>query len=276
MNTDFSVLLSVYIKEKPSYLKKSLDSVFSQTLLPNEVVLVEDGPLTTDLYKVIDSFKEKHPILKVIKSEKNLGLGKALNLGLSACSYDYVARMDTDDICFPDRFKKQIAYLEAHPEVDMVGSWTQEFTETSDDGLCYMSLKKFPEHNEEIYSFARKRNPFEHPSVLFKKKAVNDAGGYQHLYLFEDYFMWARMMLNKCTFYNIPEPLLYFRMTTDSFERRGGFKYAMKEVYNLWKFKEVGFFSLSEFLMNVARRFPIRVMPNKMRKWFYNRVLRKY
>ena len=276
MIMNFSVLLSVYIKEKPKYLRKSLDSVFSQTVVPSEVVLVEDGPLTEDLYSVIDEYTKLYPNLRVVRSEKNLGLGKALNLGLNSCKYDYVARMDTDDICFPNRFEKQIQYMIDHPEVDMVGSWTQEFTETNDGEIRYMTLKKFPEHNDEIYSFARKRNPFEHPSVLFKKKAVNDVGGYQHLYLFEDYFMWARMMLNKCIFYNIPEPLLYFRMTTDSFERRGGFKYAMKEVYNLWKFKKVGFFSLSEFLMNVARRFPIRIMPNKMRKWFYNKVLRKY
>lgn len=272
----FSVLLSVYIKESPNYLRKSLDSVFSQTVVPSEVVLVEDGPLTEDLYSVVDEYTKLYTTLRVVRSEKNLGLGKALNLGLNSCQYDYVARMDTDDICFPNRFEKQIQYMMDHPDVDMVGSWTQEFTETSDGKIRYMSLKKFPEHNDEIYTFAKKRNPFEHPSVMFKKAAVLDAGGYQHCYLFEDYFMWVRMMLNKCTFYNIPEPLLYFRMTTDSFERRGGLKYAFMEIKNLWIFKKVGFFTFLEFIENVMRRFPIRIMPNKLRKFFYNKILRKY
>ena len=274
--TKFSVLLSVYNKENPLFLKKSLDSVFSQTRKADEVVLVEDGPLTTELDAVIEQFVKDEPTLKLVVLKKNQGLGRALNAGMKECTYNYVARMDTDDICYPNRFEKQMAYIDEHPEVDLLGTWTQEFSEDDNGNMKLMSLKKFPEHNDEIYFFARKRNPFEHPSVLFKKQSVIDAGGYQHCYLFEDYFMWARMMLNDCTFYNIPEPLLYFRMTTDSFERRGGFKYAMKEVYNLWKFKEVGFFSLSEFLMNVARRFPIRIMPNKVRKWFYNKVLRKY
>jgi len=267
--------LSLYNKEKSEYLTKSLESVFSQTLKPNEVVLVEDGLLTKELYDVVEAYVNKYPILKVVKFERNQGLGKALNLGLKACTYEYVARMDTDDICFLDRFEKQIAYLESHPDVDMVGSWTQEFTE-SNGNVKYMSLKKFPETNEDIYNFARKRNPFEHPSVVFKKQSVIDAGSYQHCYLFEDYFMWARMMLNNCKFYNIPEPLLYFRMTTDSFERRGGFKYAIKEVGNLWKFKQVGFFSFWEFAENVLRRFPVRIMPNKLRKYFYNKILRRY
>lgn len=273
---DFSVLLSVYIKERPNYLRKSLDSVFSQSVVPSEVVLVEDGPLTEDLYSVVDEYTKLYTNLRVVRSEKNLGLGKALNLGLNSCKYDYVARMDTDDICFPNRFEKQIRFLEGHSEVDMVGTWTLEFTETSDGEVRYMSLKKFPEHNDEIYTFAKKRNPFEHPSVMFKKAAVLDAGGYQHCYLFEDYFMWVRMMLNKCTFYNIPEPLLYFRMTTDSFERRGGLKYAFMEIKNLWIFKKVGFFTFLEFIENVMRRFPIRIMPNKLRKSFYNKILRKY
>ena len=272
----FSVLLSLYAKEKPAYLKKSLESVFYQSRIPDEVVLVEDGPLTDSLCEVLEYFILNYPILKIIKSDKNQGLGKALNLGLYACSYDYVARMDTDDICYPDRFEKQLDFLERHPEVDMVGSWTQEFTESEEGEPHYMALKKFPESNVDIYFFARKRNPFEHPSVIFKKQAVIDAGSYQHCYLFEDYFMWARMMLNNCVFYNIPEPLLYFRMTTDSFERRGGFKYALKEIANLWKFKQIGFFCYFEFLTNVIRRFPVRIMPNKFRKYFYNKILRKY
>ena len=268
--------MSVYAKEKPKFLRMSLDSILNQTRKPNEIVLVEDGLLGTELNSVIDEFCNKTDILKLVKLPVNLGLGNALNEGMKQCSYDYIARMDSDDICFDNRFEMQIEYLEKHPDVDMVGSWTQEFTETSDGGIKYMSLKKFPEHNTEIYSYAKKRNPFEHPSVIFKKQSVLNAGSYQHCYLFEDYYMWARMMLNHCIFYNIPEPLLYFRMTTDSFERRGGVNYAFNEIANLWRFKEMGFFNCFEFLENVMRRFPVRIMPNKLRRFFYNSILRKY
>lgn len=273
--TQFSVLLSVYKKENPLFLKKSLDSVFSQTRKADEVVLVEDGPLTLELDTVIEEFASKEPTLKLVKLEKNQGLGRALNAGMKQCTYNYVARMDTDDICFPNRFEKQMAFIDEHPDVELLGSWTQEFTE-DENGMRLMSLKKFPETNEEIYEFGRKRNPFEHPSVIFRKSSVIAAGEYVHCYLFEDYFMWARMMLNNAVMYNIPEPLLYFRMTTDSFERRGGWNYAVKEVHNLWMFKQVGFFSFGEFLKNAITRFPVRVMPNKMRKFVYNKFLRKY
>lgn len=272
----FSVLLSVYKKENPQFLKKSLDSIFSQTRKADEVVLVEDGPLTPELDDVIEKFVRNEPTFKLVVLKNNQGLGRALNAGMKECTYKYVARMDTDDICYPNRFEKQMDYIDRHPEVELLGTWTQEFTEDENGNVKLMSLKKFPKTNDEIYKFGKKRNPFEHPSVIFKKESVIKAGEYVHCYLFEDYYLWARMMLNKAVMYNIPEPLLYFRMTMNSFERRGGWNYAVKEVYNLWMFKQVGFFTFSEFLTNVVRRFPIRIMPNKMRKWFYNKVLRKY
>lgn len=272
----FSVLMSVYTKEKPDFLRESLNSVFEQTLRPDEVILVEDGPLTNKLYNTINDFQQKYPSLKTVVLKENVGLGKALNEGMKHCSYDFIARMDSDDICSINRFEKQISFLQNHPNIDMIGCWTQEFTEDGNGTKKYTSIKKFPITNDEIYKFGKRRNPFEHPSVMFKKKAVIKAGGYIHCYLFEDYYLWARMMMNNCKFYNIPEPLLYFRMTENSFERRGGWKYAVTEVKNMWMFKKIGFFSLSLYLKNVFTRFPVRIMPNKLRKFIYNTFLRKY
>ena len=272
----FSVLMSVYIKEKPDFLRESLNSIFKQTLQPNEIVLVEDGPLTNKLYSIINDFQQKYPTLKTVILKENVGLGKALNEGMKYCSYDIIARMDSDDICLTNRFEKQISFLQNHPEIDMIGCWTQEFTEDNNGAKQYMAIKKFPVTNDEIYKFGKNRNPFEHPSVIFKKEAIIKAGGYIHCYLFEDYYLWARMMMNNCKFYNIPEPLLYFRMTENSFERRGGWKYAITEVKNMWMFKKIGFFSLSLYLKNVFTRFPVRIMPNKLRKFIYNTFLRKY
>lgn len=272
----FSVLMSVYIKEKPDFLRESLNSIFKQTLQPNEIVLVEDGPLTNKLYSIINDFQQKYPTFKTVILKENVGLGKALNEGMKYCSYDIIARMDSDDICLTNRFEKQISFLQNHPEIDMIGCWTQEFTEDNNGAKQYMAIKKFPITNDEIYKFGKNRNPFEHPSVIFKKEAIIKAGGYIHCYLFEDYYLWARMMMNNCKFYNIPEPLLYFRMTENSFERRGGWKYAITEVKNMWMFKKIGFFSLSLYLKNVFTRFPVRIMPNKLRKFIYNTFLRKY
>ena len=123
----FSVLLSVYRKEQPAYLRQSLDSIFTQTLLPDEVVLVKDGPLTDALDEVAEDYCRKYPVIRVVPLSENQGLGRALNEGLKHCSYDLVARMDTDDVAKPERFEKQIAVFCAHPEMDVVGAWIDEF-----------------------------------------------------------------------------------------------------------------------------------------------------
>ena len=186
----FSVLLSLYHKESPLFLRQSLTSIFTQTLLPIEVVLVEDGPLTDELYAVIKEFTSQHPELKVISLPTNRGLGKALNEGLKHCSYDLVARMDTDDIAKPDRFEKQLAIFLEHPEIDVVGAWIDEFEGEVSNVL---SMRKVPEQHENILRFAKGRCPVNHPVVMFRKSAVLKAGGYKHFPLFEDYYLWVRM-----------------------------------------------------------------------------------
>jgi glycosyltransferase involved in cell wall biosynthesis len=274
--TDFSVLMSVYKKENPSYMRDCLNSVFNQTLQPTEVVLVEDGPLTQELYDLVSNFEKHHSRLKVVPLEKNGGLGKALNEGLKHCSYDYVARMDTDDQCYPTRFEKQIKFLEEHPDIDVVGSLTTEFTDDENGVKKILSTKYFPETVEENERYSRKRCPVEHPAVIFKKQAVLKAGGYQHCLLFEDYHLWARMFVKGAKFYNIQEPLLYFRMTEDSFNRRGGLKYAMNELKALGMFRKIGFLSNRQYLFTILTRFPVRVMPHYIRKFIYNKFLRRH
>lgn len=184
--TQFSVLMSVYNKENPDFLRQSLDSIFKQTLPPTEVVLVQDGPLDDDLLQVIDHYQANHEELKTVRLPECHGLGGALNEGLRHCSYDLVARMDTDDISKPERFKIQIEWMEKHPEVDACGSWIDEFTGATTNVI---SSRKPPRDHEAILHFARKRNPINHPTVVFRRQAVEKAGGYQHFYLFEDYYL---------------------------------------------------------------------------------------
>ena len=268
----FSVLLSLYQKEHPSHLTQSLNSLFSQTLLPDEIILVKDGFLTPQLDAIVSDYATRHPILKVIPLPKNQGLGKALNEGLKHCSFDLVARMDTDDIAKPDRFEKQVKVFEEHPELDLVGAWIDEFEGTPQHVL---SIRKVPETSEEILAYCRKRCPVNHPVVMFRKSAVQAAGGYLHFPLFEDYYLWVRMLKNGARFYNIQESLLYFRTSPDMFKRRGGWKYAMNELRFQNVMRKMGIIEWKRFLMNVAVRFPGRIIPNGLRGFLYKNLMRK-
>lgn len=267
----FSVLLSLYDKENPNFLRESLNSVFSQTLKPTEVILVLDGPINQDLQQVVDSFAIYHPELIVLPLARNMGLGEALNAGLKKCSYDIVARMDTDDVCMPYRFEKQIAYMSEQTDIDICGSWVNEFTE-SVDNVC--SQRKVPEDTEAIKSFIKGRNPFNHPSVAFRKKAVLDAGGYKHFYLLEDWFLWGRMLNNGCKMYNFQEPLLNFRISKDMHKRRGGLRYAKSCIKLFKSFNKMGIINRTERMIFSFIKVSVAIMPNWIRGLIYSILLR--
>ena len=267
----FSVLLSVYYKESYSAFCKSLDSIFTQTTCPDEVILVEDGLLGSDLNDIISEYSAKYPTLKIIPLPTNQGLGKALNEGLKHCSYDIVARMDTDDIAKPDRFEKQLAVFEKYSDIDVVGAWIDEF---EDDISDVKSVRKLPELPDDIRQFAKRRKPINHPVVMFRKSAVLAAGGYQHFPLFEDYYLWIRMLMNGAKFYNIQESLLYFRFSPEMFKRRGGWRYVISELHFLQKMRQMHFISFSEFMQNLFVRFSIRLIPNSLRAIIYTKLIR--
>ena len=268
----FSVLLSLYVKEQPSYLIQSLDSLFSQTLLPSEIILVKDGPLTEELDTIVSDYERRYPILKVVALAQNQGLGRALNEGLKHCSYDLVARMDTDDIAKPNRFEKQVRVFNEHPEIDICSAWIDEF---EGDLTHIISTRKLPETHNEIARYAQVRCPINHPVVMFRKKAVLEAGGYQHFPLFEDYYLWIRMLVNGAKFYNIQESLLYFRFSPAMFKRRGGWKYAMDELHFQSLLRQKKFISWSTYIKNVVIRLVTRLMPNRLRAFVYKKMLRK-
>ena len=257
----FSVLLSIYYKERPDFLRQSLDSLFSQTLLPTEVVLVKDGPLTKTLDIIIEEYSKRYLQLKIVSLSVNQGLGKALNEGLKYCSYDLVVRMDTDDIAKPNRLEKQLKAFNNQSDIDFVCSWI-------------LSIRKLPEYHKEIYKFAKKRNPINHPAVMFRKSSVLAAGGYKHFPLFEDYYLWVRMLMNGAKFYNIQESLLYFRSSSDMFKRRGGINYALMELKFERELLRIKFIDKSIFIKNILIRFISRLIPNKLRTIIYKHLLR--
>ena len=262
--------MSVYAKEKPIWMRQSLDSIFTQTLLPDEVILIEDGPLTPELHEVIADFQKRHSNLHVFPQKENRGLGAALNIGLQYCRNELVARMDTDDICKPNRFEKEITFMSEHPDVDICSSLIDEFVESIH---CVHSQRTLPEHHKEILKYARRRCPVNHPTVVYKRSKVIAAGGYQGFP--EDYILWINMILAGCKFYNLQESLLWFRFSYDVFRRRGGWKYAKDDIRAQWHFHQMGFTSFYEFLTNSFIRGIVRLTPNFLRIFTYKYILRK-
>lgn len=268
----FSVLISVYAKELPENLRQSLESIFHQELPPDEVVLVEDGPLTDGLHEVIRAFRDQYPSMQVYRLVGNRGLGEALSRGLNYCTYDIVARMDSDDISRPDRFSKEMEWLVTHPTTDIVGSWVDEF---ASDPSEIISTRRLPETHREIIEFSRYRNPMNHPTVMFRKEAVLRAGGYRHCPLFEDYDLWVRMLKTGSRFHNLQESLLYFRMTPQMFSRRGGRHYIRQEIHFQQRMYHMGHIGFFRFLGNCIVRVGMRLLPNRWRKYGYLFFLRK-
>ena len=267
----YSVLMSVYFRENPSFLSQSLASIFTQSTPPDEVVLVRDGQLTPGLDAVLQQFQEQQPTLKVVALAKNGGLGRALTEGLQHCTHDLVGRMDSDDIAAPDRFEKQLAVFTQHPELVVVGAWVAEFE--NDSGLVH-AVRQVPISDREIKAMFPAKCPVNHPSIVFRKAAVMKAGGYLSEYLQEDYYLWGRLIAQGASFYNIPESLVLMRAPIDLFARRGGWAYAVSELKLQREFVRLGLFGEMTFLRNVIARFTIRIAPNRLRKFLYRSFLR--
>lgn len=269
---DYSVLMSVYYKENPSYLKEAINSIQKQTLKTNDFVLVCDGPLTKELDEVI-SLKEKEiDVLNVIRLDSNVGLGKALNEGLKYCKNELVARMDSDDIAYPDRCKKQVDLFNKYREISICSGTVEEL----DGDINNIKVKRvLPKTNDEILNFAKKRNPFNHPCVMYKKMDVEDVGSYQDFYLLEDYYLWVRMLLKGYKGYNIQEPILYMRAGSYMYKRRSGLKYARSQRALFNYMREENFISNKEYINSCLIRSASSLAPNWLRRLMFEKVLRK-
>jgi len=262
--------MSIYYKEKPEYFNRAMQSIWDeQTVKPDEIILVEDGKLTDELYNLINQWQDKlNDLFKTIPLEKNVGLGDALNIGIQTCTYKLIARMDTDDICVKDRFEKQLKIFE-DDSIDICSSWVSEF---DDDENEIVSYRKVPELHDDIRNYAKLRNPINHPAVMYKKSILQKANGYKKMMWFEDYYLWARMILNGARFYNIQEPLVNMRAGYAQLERRGGFNYAIQEFNFLKRLKKIGFLAWTQFLKSVVIRFTARLLPKSLLKNIYKKI----
>ena len=269
----YSVLMSVYKNEKVEYFKEAVESLLSQTLPPDEIILVRDGKVYDELQNTIDDYLAKHEgLFTYLPLEENGGLGAALRYGLTHARNELVGRMDTDDICVPDRFEKQVECFENDPTLDLVSGNIAEFFDSTENILDYRIV---PTSHEEIVEMLKNRSPFNHQTVMFKKEAVLKAGNYEAFYLFEDWYLWVRMYLAGCKFANLDKILCYAR-TDGLSERRGGLKY-YKSCKKLLKFmkknKVIG--TLKYLKISTVRFIGYVLLPNKLRAWAYKKLLRK-
>lgn len=266
---DFSVLMSVYYKENPIFLKKSLESLMSQTILPAEVILVKDGKLTVDLDNTIDDFNLRYPnVFNIISLPQNRGLANALNAGLKVAKNSIIARMDSDDVCFANRFEVQINYMLAN-DLDIVGGQIIEFSTNIED---VVSTRKVPLDHKGIVKFMKFRSPFSHPTIVCKKKCFEILNGYDISIFPEDYDFFVRAYLAGFKFGNVKENVLYFRLggnLSEAIKRRWGVKYAINELKLYSKFLKIGFFNYLDFIKVLIFKIPLRILPFRLYRFIY-------
>ncbi len=269
----FSVSMSVYINDNPNHFKLAVESIYDQTVVPGEVILVIDGPVTKKINSIIDSFKLKYDNFTDIKLDQNLGHGEARRIGLEKCNNELVALMDSDDISLPDRFEKQLAIFNKNNDLSIVGGNIDEF---KDDINNIIGSRIVRSNDKDIKRDLRFRCPMNQMTVMFKKDSVISAGGYVDWFCNEDYYLWARMALNKCKFANIDETLVYVRTNNDFYRRRGGYKYFSSEA-KLQKFMYSNhLITLPIYIFNVSIRFFLQVLfSNKLRELFFKLFFRK-
>lgn len=273
MQRKYSVLMSVYYKDNAEWLSNSIECMLNQTIKCDEFVIVEDGQLTKELNAIIEDYEKKYPkVFNIVKIKKNVGLGPALKLGVEVCKNEWIARMDSDDYSPVNRVEKQFEIVDKYPNVGIVGCNADEFCGSLDNIVAHVIL---PETNEEIIKFSKRRCPYRHSGIIYKKSEIIKAGNYQECYLCEDYDLYARMEMNGTEGFNVQETLLFVRVNEDFYSRRGGLKY----LNSLLKFKlrlyKSGFYSLKDFIISAGTHIVVCVMPNKLREIFYKKFLRK-
>jgi len=271
---NFSICTSIYKNDNPDHVRVALESMLvHQSVKPDEIVLVQDGPVTGGVSDVLSEYEEKYAnVMHVIRLKKNGGLGNALKLGVENARHAIIARMDSDDICLPNRFEKQLVYMETHPECDIVGGQMTEFINTPDH---IVGRRDVPLSNEEIYEFMKNRCALNHVTVMFRKDAVMKAGNYQDWFWNEDYYLWVRMMMNHCVFANIPDVVVNVRSGANQYARRGGKKYFDSEIGIKKLMLKEGLIDRKEYFINYIERYIIQLLlPNNLRGWVYREFAR--
>ncbi len=267
----FSVLICVYAKEKAEYFVDAIESVLHQTYLPTEIVIIEDGILPSKLEKVIKKY-EKKDIVKVYRFKENRGLGTAINEGIKRCTYQYIAKVDSDDICLVNRFEKQIQYLKLNPQTDMLGGQMQEF----ENNLQNKKKKRIvPIENKQIKKYNRYRCAMNNPTIIFKKDIIKEIGWYnENIYNMEDYDMLIRLISKGYILHNLPDVIVYAR-TEGMYKRRGGKAYLKSIVTTQKLMLKEKLIGRGLCIFNIITKGLVALMPIQCRKYIYENLLRK-
>lgn len=268
---NYSVLSSVYIKENPQYLIRSINSMLEQTRLTNDYVIVKDGPLTAELDCILEEYASKYEFIHIYGYQSNRGLGAALNFGLTKCKNELVARMDTDDIALIDRCEKELAVFNANPSIDIVGTAMYEFSGEEDN---IIGVKLMPTSEHDIKKYSRRRNPFNHPTVMYKKSVVINNGGYIEGRRGEDFALFTEMVFSGCKGTNINEPLLKYRATGDQYRRRASLVDTQAVLGVMWKNYTNKYVKFYDFLLVATVQSIGILIPNKIGNFLYKKIFR--
>lgn len=268
----FSVLMSLYYKEKPEYFRQCIESVLSQTVLPSQIVIVKDGPLNQGLEDVLGCYISKKPKLyTILPLEKNLGLGLALAKGILCCKYELVARVDTDDISRKDRFEKQLKMFSDNPNLDICGSHILEFEGNINK---IISKRCVPIVHQDISEYQKRRSAFNHMTVMYKKSSVIKAGNYEHCPLMEDDMLWIKMLLSGAIGANIDDYLVYARTGYAMIKRRGGLDYFLKYKKARKQIYQTNYISAYDYYISLFAQGIVSLLPKEIRKFIFLHLLR--
>lgn len=269
----YSILMSVYSGEKPEYLRQSIDSMINQSYRTNDFVLVCDGMLTDELNEVVKEYEQRFgDVFHVVRLEKNVGTGQCANIGIDACVNEYIVKMDSDDIALPDRCEKQLEFLFEHPELDMCGAFIEEFDTDTNESIA---VKRTPECNDEIHKYARRRNPFNNQTLVFKKSMAKKIGGYTTVKRCEDYDFVVRMLHNGAKGANIQEVLVRYRVSKSNYERRQNWANTKSFISVRWRIFKMGYSNIIDFLIPCAAQIVIFILPKSFTGKIYKKFLRR-
>lgn len=268
----FSVLMSLYDKEKPEYFRQCIYSITNQSILPDQIVIVKDGKLTAELDTELEKWVSLNPSLyTIIPLKTNQGLGIALSEGIKYCRNELIARMDTDDIAMLFRFEKQLKEFIIDSELDICGSSIVEFEDTPKN---IVSKRIVPLQDADIKKYQKYRDAFNHMTVMYKKSTVLKAGNYQSCLLMEDTLLWVHMIQVGAKCKNIQEPLVYVRVGNDMYKRRGGWKYFLKYSSGRKQVLKTGYINYFDYIYTIIIQLIVALIPNWMRSKIYKKYLR--
>lgn len=269
---NYSVLTTVYEQEKPEYLRLSIESMLAQTVLTNDYVIVKDGPLNEQLDNVIKEYASKYPFFNIVALKENGGLGVALRAGLAVCMNDLVARLDSDDISMPERCELQLKAFEEDDELVIVGTDMIEFNNDENEIISY---KVMPHNPEELYKYGKRRNAFNHSSVMYRKSVIEEHGSYSTMRRSQDVELFSRILYKKYKCINLDKPLIKFRCGDTRVKRKKSWRNVKSDIKIFWGIHKMGYSGIFDFIYVLVMQIGFYLLPEKLAGYLYRHLFRK-